>query len=140
MPKRSVLLFGDYTVNEICFKDFPNDNEGKEFNLHPQFERKLENLGNNRYDYTISVDINPTDNDPAPFKLYVSITGHFLLEESTDTKLEANVKDTILKNNTAAILFPYLRAIVSMITINANISALLLPIMNFSEDESNEDK
>lgn len=139
MPKKSALLFGDYTVNEIRFKDIPKGNNVSEFALHPEFGRKLIELGNNKYDYTLSVEISPTDDNPAPFELYISITGHFALEDADDP-LEANLREVILKQNTAAILFPFLRAIVSTVTANANIPSLLLPVLNFTKDDFTEVK
>ncbi len=140
MPKRSVLQFGYYSVNEIRFKDVQIEGDEQKFKLHPEYQRELIELEDNRYDFLFSVSIMPTEEDPAPFELYVSITGHFAIRESEDDPIDAGLKDNILTKNTAAILFPFLRAIVSAVTVNANIPALILPVLNFSEDEPVEKK
>ena len=140
MPKKSALLFGDYTVNEIRFKDIPKENDVTEFSLHPKFGRQLIELGNNKYDYILSVEISPTDDNPAPFQLFISLTGHFAFENPEDDQVDTNLKEVILKRNTAAILFPFLRAIASTVTANANIPALLLPVLNFTDDDPSEIK
>lgn len=138
MPKKSTLLFGDYTVNEIRFKNIPQKSEANKFSLHPKFDRKLIELGNDQYDYILSMEISPDDDNPAPFELFISITGHFLLKESEDDQINAHLKEVILKQNTAAILFPFLRSITSTVTANANIPSLLLPVFNFTEDDATE--
>ena len=140
MPKKSALLFGDYTVNEIRFKDIPKENDVTEFSLHPKFGRQLIELGNNKYDYILSVEISPTDDNPAPFELFISLTGHFAFENPEDDQVDTNLKEVILKRNTADILFPFLRAIASTVTANANIPALLLPVLNCTNDDPSEIK
>ncbi len=140
MPKRSILQFAYYSVEEIRFKDIPAKGREGKFELHPKYKRELIELGENKYKYLLSVSIMPTDDDPAPFELYVAIAGHFILQESEEAPIDDKIKDTILKKNTAAILFPFLRSVVSTVTVNANIPALILPVLNFSEDESDEEK
>lgn len=138
MPKKSVLQFIYYSVEEIRFKDIPVDDNEKKFALHPKYKRELTELGENKYKYFLSVSIMPTEDDPAPFELYVAVVGHFALHEDEEDPIDDKIKETILKRNTAAILFPFLRSIVSTLTVNANIPALILPVLNFSEDELDE--
>lgn len=138
MPKRSVLQFLYYSAEEIRYKNIPMEDGMNKFQLHPHYERKLIDLGDNKYDFLVSVEIAPSDDDPAPFELYVAITGHFALHETKDAPLDPNLKESILRKNTAAILFPFLRSIVSAVTVNANIPALLLPILNFAEETPEE--
>lgn len=38
----------------------------------------------------------------------------------------------LIRSNSIAILFPYLRTLVSMVTANANISPYVLPVMNIA--------
>lgn len=134
MPNKSVLQFVHYSVEEIKFKDLASKKGEHKFQIYPQFERKLIDKGNNRYDYIVSVDISPEDNNPAPFELFVSIIGHFVLEEDKDNPLDPDLKKNLLQKNTAAIMFPFLRSIVASITVNANIPSLILPVVNFSEE------
>lgn len=133
MPKQSVLRFNDYTVNEIMFKDLLVPEESDNFELKPKFAQKLVEAGENQYAFTLSVEILSTEERQTPFDLKVSITGYFSVE-GEDDNLSDEMKKTILTKNTAAILFPFLRTIVATITMNANIPALLLPIMNFADN------
>ena len=131
MPKKSMLQFNGYTVNEILFKATPQCENVKEFSIQTNFQQQVIECADETYDVTLSVDIASTDEHPMPFDLRVSITGHFSYQESAED-IPVGSKETILSTNTAAILFPFLRAIVASVTTNANVPPLLLPIMNFA--------
>ena len=64
-----------------------------------------------------------------PFEMKVQITGFFSLENETKINLEPNA---------VAILYPYVRAIVSTYTANANVNALILPPINVNSLFKNE--
>ena len=67
-----------------------------------------------------------------PFEMTVSLTGKFECEGEEPEKFSKNA---------IAILYPYVRAIVSTYTANANVNALILPAINVNklieEDEKN---
>ena len=135
MPKHSVLQFINYTVDEIHFKMIPTENENKQFEFEPKFGRELNDLGDDKYDFSLSVEIDSKEDHLMPFEIAVTLTGHFLLKEAEDDPINDKMKKTLLLNNTAAILFPFLRSIVATVTSNANMPALILPVMNFSADK-----
>ena len=60
-----------------------------------------------------------------PFEMEVSVTGFFEISDNTG---KFNFEP-----NAIAILYPYVRAIVSNYTINANIGAVVLPAINVNE-------
>lgn len=66
-----------------------------------------------------------------PFKLELEIEGHFMW----DAKLAEDTYqlDSMLKQNAPAILYSYLRPIITLITVEANMPPLVIPLMNFSE-------
>lgn len=134
MPKASVLQFHNYTVEELLFKNIPVSTDCHEFELHPEFNRELIDMGNNNYDMRLSVVIAPSDSNPLPFELRAVIVGHFSYNDPNQEFSEQN-RDIVLKRNTVSILFPFLRAIVASLTTAANIPTLVFPIMNFSEME-----
>ena len=134
MPKNSVLQFHNYTVEELHFKNIPIPFDCHEFELRPEFGRDLSDMGNNNYDMRLSVSIAPSDTNPLPFELRVSIIGHFSYMDDNHADSD-EMKALILKRNTVSILFPFLRAIVASLTTAANIPTLVFPIMNFSEME-----
>ena len=133
MPKASFLQFHNYKVAEFSFKSTPVTDGQHEFELHPHFQHHIVDCGENNYDVHLSIDITSTEEHPMPFQLTVSLVGRFTFHDPEEEVSAAN-KDYILKKNTVSILFPFLRSIVATITTNANIPTLLLPIMNFSED------
>lgn len=135
MPKKSFLQFINYTVDKIHFERIPVENKREQFEFEPKFGRELRDLGNNRYDFSLSVEIDSKEEHPMPFEMAVALTGHFLLKEEEDEQISYEMKNALLTNNTTAILFPFLRSIVATVTSNANISALILPVMNFSPDK-----
>ncbi len=67
----------------------------------------------------------------APFKLEIEIEGMF----EWDKELEDNSSqlDTLLKENAPAILYSYLRPIITSMSIEANLPTLVIPLMNFRE-------
>lgn len=134
MPKASVLQFNNYTVEELSFKSTPVSNDQHEFDLYPHFQQSVVDCGDNTYDAHLSVEIVSTEEHPMPFHLKVALVGHFVFcgEEGNDS---SEMKDQIIRKNTISILFPFLRSIVATLTTSANVPTLLLPIMNFSEDQ-----
>ncbi|MBG0768321.1 protein-export chaperone SecB [Methanococcus maripaludis] len=125
--KKAALIFTDYTVNKI---EYMNNNEFKssdavqlktDFNSEfvPQSER-----GN--FDIKLGVKIfeNPKENN-YPFYICAELTGHFEVMDSDVENLEQ-----FAKINATSILFPYLRALISTVTANANVPALILPPAN----------
>ena len=63
-----------------------------------------------------------------PFEMEVVLKGFFSIDSA-----DSNVDISFFKTNAVAILFPYLRAIVSSYTANANIAPVILPAMNINE-------
>lgn len=66
-----------------------------------------------------------------PFKLEMEIEGMF----SWDKELEKNHNqlEDLLKKNAPAILYSYLRPIITTTSIDANLPPLVIPLMNFHE-------
>jgi len=66
-----------------------------------------------------------------PFKMDLEIEGHFMW----DDKLAEDTYqlDNMLKQNAPAILYSYLRPIITLITVEAIMPPLVIPLMNFSE-------
>lgn len=127
-----MLQFQSYVVDEIRFRRLPASDMPRQFQLHPHFERTTTAVEDAQYDVTLTIEISTSEDDPAPFELFISLTGRFTLLESEP--LAPETKAAILQNNTAAILFPYLRATVSSVVSSANLPALLLPVMSFQDE------
>ena len=60
-----------------------------------------------------------------PFSFYVRVSGFFEV-----TNLESKDEKMLIEANAIAILFPYVRSLISSFTVNANVSPLILPPIN----------
>ena len=66
-----------------------------------------------------------------PFKLEMEIEGIFAWDEELDNNMEQ--LETLLKENGPAILYSYLRPIITSLTVDACLPPLVIPLMNFRE-------
>lgn len=121
----SVLIFKGYKVNEIIFKN--NDIFKKEKNSFPldiKIKSSLENNKNEMKVNLITEIYKNAEENNYPFSMTVNITGIF---ESEDGKTD------IFYKNAIAIMYPYVRAIVSSYTALANVNPLILPPINVNK-------
>lgn len=126
---RSVLRFDKYIVKSISFQA----NE-KCYCMDDQVELDFDfdirsSIEENKLVIELSSIIFPdavTQN--YPFEMEVVLKGFFSIDS-----VDSNVDISFFKTNAVAILFPYLRAIVSSYTANANIAPVILPAMNINE-------
>lgn len=125
---KSVLQFKKYIVEEICYRAnesyvVPDGGTSLDFDFttHSCFSED-----NKKMDVVLSADIfKNAFQKNYPFEMSVSIKGFFCIEAGNEElhNFEANA---------IAILFPYIRAIVSTYTANANIAPVILPAMNIN--------
>lgn len=127
----AVIEFKGYKVSKIDFEEGTIEAQSKgKIKISPVFTADFKKKDSNDAitDVTLSFKMDKADN---PFYMYVAITGIFEYKSEDDTK---NVgEDNLLKTNAVALLFPYLRSIITVITSQANISPLILPTMNIVE-------
>ena len=84
---------------------------------------------------TIGLFIEQMEDIPMPFTLKVEVSGIFQLKNWENNSLD------LMKTNTIAILYPFLRALVATLTSNANVPPYILPVFNVvSWFEKNEKK
>ena len=123
MPEANVLHFLGYTVDELTFNLKPADtvDTKKSIELLPKLSRKIEKTNDENYSISIGVTL---DQEDLPFTAQVSMTGRFLLQGIKNP-------EQTMKVNAAAILYPYVRAAISMLTTLANVSPVVLPPVNF---------
>lgn len=123
----SVLELRTYLVKKINFElnsnfDFSTP---KEVQLAPQFDRNILKIDKDNVAVDLSININKGD---IPFFVEIEIEGIFKLND-----WEKDENRSIIENNAIAILFPYLRTLVTMVTANANLNPYILPVMNIVE-------
>ncbi|MCF4113161.1 protein-export chaperone SecB [Dethiosulfovibrio acidaminovorans] len=127
-----VLRFTDYKLERACFEGNPNyeKREGM-IPLDLSLNREMKSISENSFSLSISVDVfeKPRENN-YPFSVGVTVSGFFQVDDSVGLDL----KNKLIETNAAAILFPYVRSIISQITLMANTdSTLILPPVNFVE-------
>lgn len=125
---KSALLFKKYIVNQVFFKtnnkyEEPESGISIKMEITPKVE--VDEADKERMNVTLNCDIfsNAEENN-YPFEMSVSLTGFF---STKGGNTEAFVKNAI------AILFPYIRAIVSTYTASANVPPLILPAINVNK-------
>lgn len=124
---KASINFKRYFINEIKFK--LNNNEKDQNNIDLQFNGNT-TIYHEKNEAAVSLICIMGENESdSPFSLYVSITGLFDYQsDMKDDKLQK-----LITTNATAILFPYLRAMVTNITSNAGISPVILPTLNINK-------
>lgn len=123
----AVIQFVGYRVTNIIYDckpsfEFPHGDAAYKFN----FNKTLVALSETEVQENVCVNVFFSDTDEmegAPFRLSVEIAGRFVCENEWKPELEPNV---------LAIMFPYLRSIVSMITSNSGREPIILPTINIA--------
>lgn len=126
---KSILVFDRYEVNNIEFrlnKECTRDNISLDLNIQREVTYiPEEKIGEVKL--ITKVFENPVENN-YPFSIQVEVTGVFKVE--TEDSL---LSDQLLNTNAVAILFPYIRALISTYTANANVEPLILPAINVNK-------
>lgn len=119
---KSKLIFNKYIVKEILFE------QNEKFKEKP-VEIKFKVNKNTSYDKDkMIVDLGVEifeKNDKYPFYMTVVVRGIFSIENN-DERIN-------FEPNAIAILYPYIRSIVSTYTSQANVMPLILPIINVNK-------
>lgn len=113
-----------YRVNELEFKFNEAVKGNVSFQIKPKIECKVAKKEDNLF-VNLALKINEDISSPVPFDLKVVLAGTFKLKDPTVVLDEAGQRAQI--NEAFAMLYPYLRACVSGITLNCNIPAYILP-------------
>ncbi len=124
---KSILRFTDYIVEEIEFKYNEKYEQKKKVKIDFDIDSNIfYNQGKDKAKVTLDVSVfkEPEKNN-YPFYFFVRISGFFELQN-----IETEDSLSIMEKNTIAILFPYVRALISSFTANANVNPLILPPIN----------
>ncbi len=129
----AVLQFRDYHVLESHYKFNPyqQENDSGNFNITPSISYRLETNPNIIEEAIIYLGIELGDftlSDPN-FYVKVRIAGHFEIHQRPDEMTEEDILG-FYKLNAVAILFPYLRSLVSDVSSKGSEGPIILPTMN----------
>ena len=122
----SFLGYRLVNVDYVCAPDFEmTDHSNGEF--HFSFSKVGSLLSETEYQLNLLVRIcfgENDDFDTSPYKLVIELAGRYDCQSGWDNRWESNA---------LAILFPYLRALVSTITAQSGREPVLLPTMNIAQ-------
>lgn len=127
---KSKLIFKEYKVQKIEF-EANEDYNGKGVKVELNIDKSIEYIDKNMNVILAVKLFNKMEKD-YPFKMNITVKGIFEIENNTE-----NIN---FEPNAIAILYPYIRAIVSTYTSMANVTPLILPTINVNkllEDEEN---
>lgn len=132
---KSKLRFKNYIVESIDFKsnfNFSGEEKSIEFDLDNDYE-----FEDNNFILTLNMDVFPdAKKNDYPFNMKVRIIGLFEVESQATEK----EKIDFAEKNSIAILFPYIRSLISVYTSNANIGTTILPPINVVKYLENKNK
>ena len=122
---KSSLKFKNYVVDSIDFKsnlDYSGTETELDFDIDSEFKFE-EDTFILRLEISIFKDAKQNN---YPFSMRVSLLGLF----EFDSDLNIETRTVFAEQNAISILFPYLRAMISVYSSNANIGTILLPPIN----------
>lgn len=120
----SVLKIHHFVFNSIHFqrKGFrQNQKDDSELSLQVKVNVKKTNVNN--YIVTLDLDVEKENE----YISSVSLSGYCEIDDNADKK------DAILQVNAPAILFPYARAQLSLLTAQPETEPIVLPVINFQQ-------
>lgn len=127
---RSVLRLNHVVFDEISFSRHGFMNQSED-----ETEVKLKmGVAIKKYDvdkYRVSLQVLAEKEEE--YSVEIQITGYCSIAD------DCEIKDTILKKNAVAILFPYVRAQLTLITSQPEVEPIVLPVFNISTIIDNMD-
>lgn len=81
---------------------------------------------------TLKIGINMQQElEKVPFQIKLEIEGYFKWDD--DLENNSALLENLLKHNAPAVLYSYLRPFITLITFEANMPPLMIPLMNFKD-------
>ena len=122
-------------LTNLYFKNisFSREKLNIDDNLKIFFDHEIRKNDNDT-DVVLSVLINDENN---ALKLSVELVGTFAFSNSEN--VNKNLYDNLINKNAIAILFPYLRSQVALITSQPNMTPIILPPININTLLKNDD-
>lgn len=114
----AVLEFDGYRVDKMIYtRNEKFDPKTKSINMTPKLNTNFD-VKENKINVSLNVVVGSIENTSAPFQAECSLTGVFTYKHEED-KTGVGL-DTLVRNNAVAILYPYIRAIISTLSMTSN--------------------
>lgn len=119
-PKEAVLKLKRVYFDEISYQ-FHAD-AGADFEYTFNFEKALEEIEKNNYRILLKCNVQDEKND---VELHIEVVGEFVCDLEDE-----EFRKTLLNENAVAILFPYLRSQICLVTTQPDTTPINLPAIN----------
>ncbi|WP_195478932.1 protein-export chaperone SecB, partial [Enterococcus faecalis] len=129
------IAFKEYYLDKITYKENENYNQESEnpLKISTNFNSDILFSKDNVL-VSIEAELGDFDDEDCPFKLEVSLNGYFKYTVDKDDSKDVEQLKQLVTQNALAILYPYLRNVVSDVTLKSNrFPAYILPVMNIAE-------
>lgn len=125
MGKEVILQFLNYRVEKMSYSINPFYNEGEKSNIFPKLAFHIIQSPDDENMFNVIIGAKYDKNHNFPFISEAVIRGFFRTSEGLENKEKTMIV------NASAIMYPYLRALISDITSKSEICPIILPTMNF---------
>ena len=126
--EKSILRLEKVVVEDISFKRFNTEPTKIEKDAEVSFSKQLNQMEKSLYKVTVSVGINSN----SVCNMNITMSGFFRLEE------DSTLGKRLLQTNAVAILFPYVRSQLTLLTSQPGFDPVILPVMNINALFANE--
>ncbi|MBQ8537185.1 MAG: protein-export chaperone SecB [Clostridia bacterium] len=121
---RSSIQFENYVVTKMNYAICPERKiEKGEIQLDPVFDISIQSMTDEVFLVTMNVKIGSEEDSKMPFVAEVELVGKFKTKNVQDA-------ESAMRTNGLAILYPYVRATLSSLTLAANRPPVVLPTIN----------
>lgn len=122
-------------MQSLVFDKIEFERKGLKSSSKLNFSLKIQIGKDDKQVYTVSLLLSGTKKDE--YELNIGLTGFFKLENAES--LSEDTKQELIKKNTIAILMPYLRSELSLLTAQPGMECVVLPAFNINKilDENN---
>lgn len=122
-PVPSILQMDPVVFDELSFRreGFQNQKTDTSFNL--SMARQVQKISDGHYRVIVRVTVT----SPQEYEARVQISGFCSLREDLENK------DELLNGNALAILFPYIRSQLTLLTAQPGTTPIVLPAMNIAK-------
>lgn len=123
---KSVLSMDNLIFDKIDFERIGSKNDLNEF----EFQMEIAIGHSIKTDaYRVTLKMNGVKQEE--YSLNISLTGFFTFD--ADEKLDDPFKNELIQNNAVAIMMPYLRSQISLLTAQPNVDCVVLPPFNINK-------
>ncbi len=133
MAEIAGLNFINFEITKVIFDRGDNIITDGEFEVNIQHISQINDDNENLFRTVFIINITGKDNS---FSLQVQAMGNFEILG----KIPKNVKDNYLNISSPSIIYPYVRAYISNITLQSGMQPITIPPMNFAANIDKEKK